>query len=359
MSKNRFEQFSDGVFAIAITLLALELHVPHLTHTTLAGAAQELIPLIPNILTFFLSFFTVAIFWINHHQLTQEMGPIKRRTLWMNILLLFFVTLIPFVIEATRINPLHPLTVLTFSLVLFGASTSFSALRYLVHKSLNEKHVFIRRSIVGPLFYILAALTCFVSVWISYVLLLIPPIFYFLPKSREVDCDDDDRTQSAHMLHFAHSPRGIFMTFIRRILLLFVIAYFFAASYHLLWGDSRMVTLLQSFNLGAFQMAFGMIALIIVIGIIWRPLRMIGTLTGSAFVGGALVMALASGRCIALVGGVLLSLWIVLKLSWWKHWCLCGKCSSCRARLEKETLVTEKCDCAKPGCMCERGKCDC
>lgn len=353
MSKNRFEQFSDGVFAIAITLLALELHVPPLTHTTLATAARELIPLIPNILTFFLSFFTVAIFWVNHHQLTQEMGPLQRRTLWMNILLLFFVTLIPFVVEATRINPLHPLTVLTFGLVLFGASTSFSVLRYLIHKSLGERRVPLYRSTIGPFIYLLAAGTCFVSIWVSYILLLIPPIFYFLPKGRM--SEDEERS----MLYFVRKKHPFLMTFIRRILLLFVIVYFLATSYHLLWADTRLTLLLQMVHLSAFRMAFGMIALIIVIGIIWRPLRMIGTLTGSAFLGGALLLALAYGGHIALIGGVLLALWIVLKLSWWKHWCLCGTCTTCRARLEKEVTVTDKCDCNKPGCTCERGKCVC
>lgn len=185
-NKARLEQFSDGVFAIAITLLALELRVPHLAHTDIASSALELAPLIPNILTFILSFMTIAIFWVNHHQLTQVTGRISRRILWSNILILLFVTLIPFATETMSQNPYHPLAVMTYSFVLFGGSLSFSLLRYFVHHGLGEKKVSMGRSAIGPLLYIIAIFGAIASVWISYAALAIPPLFYFLPKNRPV-----------------------------------------------------------------------------------------------------------------------------------------------------------------------------
>jgi uncharacterized membrane protein len=182
--KARFEQFSDGVFAIAITLLAFELRVVHLTSPIISSSLRELIPLIPIILTFVLSFITIAIFWVNHHQLTDMLSTInKRRILWGNMLFLLFVTLIPFASQTIGQNPLHPLAMLTYCLVLFGASVSFSAVRYNIHRSLGEEHVPQSRSVLGPVIYLLAAFVCIVSVRGSYALLLIPPLYYFLPKS--------------------------------------------------------------------------------------------------------------------------------------------------------------------------------
>jgi uncharacterized membrane protein len=179
----RFEQFSDGVFAIAITLLALELKVPQLQSPDIREALHDLWPLIPSILTFFLSFITIAIFWVNHRQLTQALNKMHRRILWANMLVLFFVTLIPFVTAAASVNPLHPLAVLTYSLILLGGSLSFSMLRYFIHQSCGEAHIPMQRSMVGPLFYTLAVIASFFSVWVAYLLLAIPPLFYFMPRS--------------------------------------------------------------------------------------------------------------------------------------------------------------------------------
>ena len=183
IQKARFEQFSDGVFAIAITLLALELRIPELYSNSIGSAIRELAPLLPNIITFVLSFVTIAIFWVNHHQLTQMFDVVnRRRILWANVLFLMFLTLIPFVTQAASANPFHPLAMLTYSFVLFGASVSFSILRYFVHRSTGTTRVALGRSFVGPVFYLLAIIASFYSVLACYFLLAIPALFYFLPK---------------------------------------------------------------------------------------------------------------------------------------------------------------------------------
>ncbi len=183
-NKGRLEQFSDGVFAIAITLLALEIHVPRLVLGTIAQGFMQIKPLIPNIITFVLSFMTIAIFWVNHHQLTQEINTIRRRVLWANVLLLLFVTLIPFGTDVASANPRHPLAIMTFAFILFAGSVSFTILRYFVHKTSGEKVVLMRRSLIGPIFYALAIIAATVFIPLSYLLLAIPPIYYFLPKPR-------------------------------------------------------------------------------------------------------------------------------------------------------------------------------
>jgi uncharacterized membrane protein len=182
-NKARLEQFSDGVFAIAITLLALDIGVPNLLSTNISDATRELLPLLPTILAFVLSFFTIAIFWVNHHQMTQTMGPIKHEILWLNVLVLLFVTLIPFATKVISTNPHHSLAVMTYSLVLFLGSVSFTVLRYFIHKSCGEQVVGgMNRSLVGPIVYGVAVITSFISIPIAYLFLVIPPLFYFLPK---------------------------------------------------------------------------------------------------------------------------------------------------------------------------------
>ncbi|HEY0980298.1 MAG TPA: TMEM175 family protein [Candidatus Paceibacterota bacterium] len=189
--KIRLEAFSDGVFAIAITLLALELHVPAFLGTTFLGSLHELIPLIPSMLTFVLSFITIAIFWVNHHQLTQNFSTItKRRILWSNILFLLFLTLIPFVTAAVSISPTAPLAVFFYSLVLLGSSLSFTLMRYFVHKGCGQSHIPMTRSLIGPIVYLLAVIASIFSVWIAYFLLAIPALFYFLPKGSLKETDE-------------------------------------------------------------------------------------------------------------------------------------------------------------------------
>lgn len=180
--KARLEQFSDGVFAIAITLLALELKVPPIISDDLRQSLQELVPLIPTVATFILSFITIAIFWVNHHQLTRSIETVSRRIVWSNILFLMFLTLIPFATAVIAENPSNTLSVLTYSFILLGNSVSFSLVHHLIHAHGGQQKHSIRRSTIGPLLYTLAVISAFFSIDAAYAFLLIPPLFYFLPR---------------------------------------------------------------------------------------------------------------------------------------------------------------------------------
>jgi uncharacterized membrane protein len=181
--KSRLEQFSDGVFAIAITLLALEIKVPHLLNTTPVASLRELLPLIPNIATFILSFLGIAIFWVNHHQLTRNIQTVSRKIVWGNMLFLMFLTLIPFATSLIAENPKNILAVMTYSFILFGTSVSFSTLRYFIEKHQSTDKIKMIRSLVGPIIYALSIVSSFFSIEASYALLIIPPLFYFLPRN--------------------------------------------------------------------------------------------------------------------------------------------------------------------------------
>lgn len=103
--KIRIEAISDGVIAIAITLLALELKIPHLDTKNFKDSFIEIIPLIPGVFTFMLSFLSIAIFWVNHNRLTQHIKQIHGRIIWTNTVFLMFQTLIPFATRLITENP--------------------------------------------------------------------------------------------------------------------------------------------------------------------------------------------------------------------------------------------------------------
>jgi len=90
MHKGRLEAFSDGVFAIIITIMVLELKVPHEADLSALG------PLVPTFVSYVLSFVNVGIYWNNHHHLLQTVKTIDGRTLWANLHLLFWLSLFPF-----------------------------------------------------------------------------------------------------------------------------------------------------------------------------------------------------------------------------------------------------------------------
>lgn len=183
--RHRLEQFSDGVIAIAITLLAFELKVPHLSYN-FSDSWHEILRLLPVLLTFILSFITIAIFWVNHHQMTDHINTLNRRIIWSNMIFLMFLALIPFATRVIAENPYHPISVASYGFLLFCCSFSFSIAHLLIHKHMN-KHLslsskLIERSIVGPVIYLCATVAAINYVPIAYFLLVIPPLYYFLPK---------------------------------------------------------------------------------------------------------------------------------------------------------------------------------
>jgi uncharacterized membrane protein len=174
MNKTRFEAFSDGVFAIVVTLLAIELRPFHI------GSGSDLVHLIPSLELFTLSFITIAIFWVNHHHVSHGIQIVTNQILWTNIVALLFVTLIPFATSLLGDNLHKDLALAFYASILFGASGSFLILRKVVH-SFSDKRI-ILRSLVGPISYALAFIVAFVSIEMSYVLVLIPPVYYMVPR---------------------------------------------------------------------------------------------------------------------------------------------------------------------------------
>jgi uncharacterized membrane protein len=122
MGKSRLEAFSDGVIAIIITIMVLELKVPH-------GADLEALrPLIPVLISYVLSFIYVGIYWNNHHHLVQTVSQITGGALWANLHLLFWLSLVPFVTEWVGENQFTAVPLALYGLVLFMSSIAYMIL---------------------------------------------------------------------------------------------------------------------------------------------------------------------------------------------------------------------------------------
>ena len=124
MGKARLEAFSDGVIAIIITIMVLELKVPH------GEDLAALAPLIPVFLSYVLSFLYVGIYWNNHHHMLHTVKTVSGGVLWSNLHLLFWLSLFPFATGFMGENHFAPMPSALYGVVLFGAAISYTILQW-------------------------------------------------------------------------------------------------------------------------------------------------------------------------------------------------------------------------------------
>ena len=129
MTKGRLEAFTDGVVAIIITIMVLEIKVPHGADTTALKAA------LPIFLTYVLSFINIGIFWNNHHHMLHAAERVDGRALWANLFLLFWLSLVPFVIRWIDETGFTPLPVAAYGVVL-----AMAAIGYTLLQEVSEAH---------------------------------------------------------------------------------------------------------------------------------------------------------------------------------------------------------------------------
>ncbi|HEY9824557.1 MAG TPA: TMEM175 family protein [Stenomitos sp.] len=130
MEKGRLEAFSDGVIAIIITIMVLEMKAPHGAELT------ALRPLIPVFLSYILSFIYVGIYWNNHHHLFQAVEQVNGRVLWANLHLLFWLSLLPFATAWMGENLFAVFPVACYGVVLFAAAIAY----YVLSRTLVAHH---------------------------------------------------------------------------------------------------------------------------------------------------------------------------------------------------------------------------
>ena len=185
----RVEAFSDGVLAIVITLLVLEIHVPEL-HDALSRheAWAGLRALAPKFGSFVLSFAYVAVFWVNHHHFFDLIEDVTPALVWLNNLLLLFLCLIPFPTAFIGEYPGNPVALGSFAAVVMGAGMVFTLMwwyayrRGLVHRSVTPAIArdSVLRGLSGPPLYVVAGAAAFATPWVTWTLFGAVPVFFLL-----------------------------------------------------------------------------------------------------------------------------------------------------------------------------------
>ncbi|HET6612773.1 MAG TPA: TMEM175 family protein [Kofleriaceae bacterium] len=184
MSKNRLEAFSDGVIAILITIMVLELKVPH-------GATWGALgPLVPELLTYAMSFVYIAIYWNNHHHMLHMTTRINGKILWANMHLLFWLSLVPFVTGWMGENHFEALPTAFYGAALLLAAAAYTLLQMAIIADQGDGSPLaaaVGKDVKGKLsvvFYVLAIPLAFVHQSISHALYVLVALMWLIPDRR-------------------------------------------------------------------------------------------------------------------------------------------------------------------------------
>lgn len=184
MSKERILAFSDGVFAIIITIMVLELKVPE------GGHFQDLKPLLPKVLSYILSFLYVGIYWNNHHHMFQVIEHVNGNILWKNLYLLFWLSLVPFVTAWLGENHFSTDTVILYGIILLMNAIAYFLLQRALIR-LHGKHSKIALSVgrdikgkISPVIYIAGIGLSWWNPWLGIAMYAIVAFIWFIPDRR-------------------------------------------------------------------------------------------------------------------------------------------------------------------------------
>jgi uncharacterized membrane protein len=187
MEKNRLEAFSDGVIAIIITIMVLELKVPH------GDTVDVLWPLMPVLLSYVLSFIYVGIYWNNHHHLFHLVGKISGGMLWANLHLLFWLSLIPFVTGWVGENHFAAIPVAAYGVVLFMCAVAFSVLVRSLTSHHGENRALAdaigsdKKGRLSLLLYLCGVGLAFVHPWLGFSFYILVALIWLVPDRRIED----------------------------------------------------------------------------------------------------------------------------------------------------------------------------
>jgi uncharacterized membrane protein len=184
MNKTRLEAFSDGVIAIIITIMVLELKVPHGTDFA------TLEPLVPVFLSYVLSFIYLAIYWNNHHHLLHTSRNVTGRMLWANLHLLFWLSLIPFATGWMGENHFAETPTALYGFVLLMAAVAYYWLEQTIIASQGRDSVLRKavgrdwKGIASTILYVSAILVAFTSHWLSKAIYVLVAMMWLVPDQR-------------------------------------------------------------------------------------------------------------------------------------------------------------------------------
>lgn len=184
MGKTRLEAFSDGVIAIIITIMVLEMKVPH------GETVEALFPLFPVFLSYILSFVYVGIYWNNHHHMLHTVKRVSGSVLWANLHLLFWLSLFPFATGWLGENHFATLPSALYGMVLLMAACAYFILQHAIISSEGEKSLL--RTAVGQdrkgkaslALYVIAVIVAFWLTWVALLIYVAVAIMWLIPDRR-------------------------------------------------------------------------------------------------------------------------------------------------------------------------------
>ena len=184
MGKGRFEAFSDGVFAVIITIMVLEMKVPH------GESLEALKPLLPVFLTYVLSYVNLGIYWNNHHHMIHTCTMVTGPMLWANLHLLFWLSLFPFMTGWMGENHYAATPAALYGFVLLMAAIAYYILQQLIIASQGPDSL-LRKAVGGdwkgklsPVGYAIAIPIAFVWQWASLAIYVLVALIWLVPDRR-------------------------------------------------------------------------------------------------------------------------------------------------------------------------------
>ncbi|HVH88302.1 MAG TPA: TMEM175 family protein [Terriglobales bacterium] len=184
MSKGRLEAFSDGVIAIIITIMVLEMKVPH------GGRLKDLMPLTPIFLSYVLSFIYVGIYWNNHHHMLQAVTVVNGAMLWANLHLLFWLSLFPFTTGWMGENHFTAVPTALYGVVLLMAGMAYLLLQHTIIRAQGQDSI-LKKAIgrdwkgrVSPVLYVVAIVATLRSTWLAQAVYVIAATIWVIPDRR-------------------------------------------------------------------------------------------------------------------------------------------------------------------------------
>jgi len=184
VGKSRLEAFSDGVLAIVITIMVLEIKVPH--DATLAGLA----PLVPVFLSYVLSFVYIGIYWNNHHHMIHATNRVTGRIMWANLHLLFWLSLLPFATGWMGENHFAALPSALYGFVLLAAAIAYWLLQQSIIADQGEQSILMRavggdwKGKLSPLLYLIGILATLLAPWVAQAMYVLVALIWLVPDRR-------------------------------------------------------------------------------------------------------------------------------------------------------------------------------
>lgn len=194
-SKGRVETFSDGIFAIIITLLVLEIKVPHIEDMHSSGELKDaLAALMPKILSWIISFFTIAVIWVNHHKIFKQLKVIDAGVFWWNAFLLLWCSFIPFPTAVLGDYPGNLTSIILYGVVMALMASGFSLMRYYIVRSpgLLEESVNLAQFrtgtnysvLFGPVMYLAGVAAGLIHPYLAFAVFLGIPVYFIFSETK-------------------------------------------------------------------------------------------------------------------------------------------------------------------------------